>query len=365
MDQQLSMFPIQDPLAGFGPPLMAYGWATSAKQLGELSRAENVGAVFVSYSQKRAKWAVDTMRSANPHASILLDACLYAGPHRSFGHRLSVDWIGYQHHTLGLPWACTNSWYVPGGSIRSLQRLFAQAAKLGPNVVLVLPLALTWMTGNLDALVELVKRYEIPIGLVLESHRDPIATKGVVTGLLRLIATEVPILLLRSDVAAVGALAFGAAASAIGTESRFRHLYPVQPPSDEDSQYGQRTSAVVGPLLTYKLLSIIERDYQRNATLPYWMCHCTTCRGRTVDWLTRANNTREAAFQHSIATLADITRTTLASLTPATQQARWRELCADAQAAHPQVLNANGNGWMANVALKRWQLETQPQRTSR
>lgn len=365
MTTPLEQLPFPEDLPGFGPPLMAHASAASAALLAPLTAAENVGAVLTTFTGATARAAVRRIRRVNAGASLLLDADRYSGQNRSFGHQLSPEWIAFQHRLM-LPWALTDSWYVAAGDVQSLRKLFRQAAGLGPRVILALPLALSWLTSDIDILLAEIDQARLPVGLMLEAERDPISEKGTVTGLLRVISTGVPVLVLRSDVAAIGSLAFGAAAAAIGTSSGRRHIYPVQPPRAEDAPPPpSHISAVVPVLMAYKWLSVIERGTQHNPTLPLWLCECSTCLGQSIDWIIRANDPSAAAFQHSIASLAGTALTILAPPTQGGRASAWRQACAVAQVSHDQVERPSGTTWTPSDALKRWQLETQPVPASR
>jgi hypothetical protein len=96
----------------------------------------------------------------------------------------------------------------------------------------VLPLDARWFAAPpvYEALAREINKYDVPVAVVIEHESDPFGVRYVVTGFLELLdAVRVPVLLLRSDVSALGALCHGAHAAAIGTTSALRHLYPTYP----------------------------------------------------------------------------------------------------------------------------------------
>lgn len=227
------MVPIQEPLLlhseldGFGPPFMAHAPASKAKLLAPLTQSDNIGAVIVTTNYTTARAAARIIYRGNPNASILVDNGLYKGKGRQIGaHCIDQDWITMQLGKMALPWALTNSGYIPTGDVTSLRAVLAWGRR-SDRIVVTLPLALSWLTVDLDSLIAEIARAQCPVGIILESKADPLATRIAVSGLIRLLRELERVLLLRCDTATLGALAYGAAAVSVGVNSTLRHLYLV------------------------------------------------------------------------------------------------------------------------------------------
>lgn len=67
------------------------------------------------------------------------------------------------------------------------------------------------------------------MALVLAHRNDPLGSLAAVRGLLRVLAEIPNVVLLRTDLAAIGAVANGASLGAVGTSTSVRHLVPLGP----------------------------------------------------------------------------------------------------------------------------------------
>ncbi|MGH9891773.1 MAG: hypothetical protein ACREA0_07295, partial [bacterium] len=101
----------------------------------------------------------------------------------------------------------------------------AQGREVIEPIFTVLPLDEGWLTNKwFGRLRRRIGRLRVPLALALGCSYDPLASRTAVENLARL-ATELPTLaLLRSDFAAVGALAHGSPMGAIGIRSSVRHI---------------------------------------------------------------------------------------------------------------------------------------------
>lgn len=115
------------------------------------------------------------------------------------------------------------------------------------------------------------------VALTVAHAGDPFATRQAVRGLARL-AREVPrLLLLRTDLAGLGALAHGAGAAAIGVSTSTRHFVP--PGGSGFANLADPSPRVLVPrLLAYVKASRLERQAGDEALA----CACQLCRGESV-----------------------------------------------------------------------------------
>ncbi|MFY1690597.1 hypothetical protein [Plantactinospora sp. WMMB782] len=281
---------------------------------------------------------------------LLLDANRYGGNRRMPATiPFSRDWLSRQRD-MGLP-VLTDSGYAEGGDVAGVTRILSQAAEIG-DVVAVLPLHLSWFTvpEARRTLLRLVRGFGVPVAIAIEHPRDPIGVRGTVDGLLELIGCAVPVMLLRCDVSALGALCCGAFAAAVGTRAALRHLYPRYRPSIRRRPSPPMPSVVVPRCLSYKRLSVVARTKRRHPDTDIWRCLCPTCGGRDLDWIfSRSEQAREwLAFQHSLGALVRL-RNELTGPDLLEDQLSWRSRCANAAYWRREV------GWDSLPALDRWQ----------
>lgn len=93
-----------------------------------------------------------------------------------------------------------------------------------PTLV-VLPIEPWWLTTGLAWLIEEVRAAGRPVAIVLLASFNGLDAAGAVQGLLAFISEvePVPVVLLRSDISAVGAVAYGASAGFVGWSPSTRH----------------------------------------------------------------------------------------------------------------------------------------------
>ncbi|MBO4209302.1 hypothetical protein [Micromonospora echinofusca] len=289
------------------------------------------------------------VRSGRFGHPLLLDAGRYAGAGRCDARTPFSDWWIDGQRELGLP-VLTDSGYVAAGDAAGLWHLLQATARLGDAIAL-LPLHISWLTGTgaRRTLTRYVALAGVPVALVLEHPADPFAEPGAVEGLLEVLDCGVPVLLLRCDVSALGALCCGATAAAVGTVPALRHLYPVPPVPGPAPRVG-RPSAIVGRCLAYRRTDVIARTRALFPEAGLWTCDCETCDGRDLSWLDRQPQHRRSllAFRHSLRVLYalrdDIFRSSLPN-----SRLSWHARCRDAIWRHADVR------WPVPGMLRRWE----------
>ncbi|MFC0115665.1 hypothetical protein [Kibdelosporangium aridum] len=359
--EETMMFGDTEQLPSFGPPFMAHAPASAAALLAPLTRSDDIGAVITTRSATEARKAIRRIRQANPRAAILIDADRYSGKHRGIGATcMTAQWVNIQLKA-GLPWALTDSGYIPAGDLTALRAVLAWGAGV-TQVITALPLAIEWLTRDRDILIAELTAAGRPVALMLESEGDPLATTAAVTGLIAVLRCPVPVLLLRSDTSVLGALAHGAAAVSVGTKSGLRHIYPM---SDEDSNGFTPPPAAYVPALKsyYRLMPKIEDAITRNPNLDVWTCDCSVCGGRSIAWIVFHTDPATAAFEHSLAAQADVAKAILA-FPPAMRGSQWKTMCALAQLNHEKIVTKKNRTWQPAKALKAWVSSTPQPQTS-
>jgi hypothetical protein len=186
---------------------------------------------------------------------------------------------------------------------------------------------------------------------MVEDADDPFDTKSSVLGLVHLLESDVPILSLRNDCSAIGALAFGAVGGAVGTRTSLRHFFPIR----DHGGFGGRgaTAALVPMALVYKKLDRIVDAYRLDPSQPYWLCHCLECAGKTLNSIIE----EEQAFAHSLMCLVRITAKVLSSPSPDDRRQSWIRTCQVAQSTNYEISGA-GVPWkppaFQNAWVKAW-----------
>ena len=295
---------------------------------------------------------------------ILCDAQRYTGSRRAFASAdFSPQWLAVQRG-LGGP-VLTDSGYVAKRDVTGLRSILRRALPLGDDVFATLPLHADWLKDQQDreVLLHEVSFARVPVAVALEHSADPLGVQQVLRGLLALLATDVPVLLLRSDVSAIGALCHGAHAAAIGTTTALRHIYPLPKPGAGGGGRRAGVAVFVPHCLSYLGADKVAGAVQRTPDLSHlWACGCTACGGRAMDhFATTTEPARtDLAFRHSIELLHQLRDEFFAPhLTDADRTLAWHERC-EAAAAHHAEIAVELFGWRPPPFLNAWRKVWQP-----
>jgi hypothetical protein len=118
--------------------------------------------------------------------------------------------------------------YVAAGDLNGLRHLLTTSAEID-GAAAVLALANWWLyDSGLRLLLTEVTAEPMPLALVIEHAGDPLSVRRILTGVLALLETGVPVITLRCDTSALGLIAYGVVAAAFGSRSSLRHLYPIR-----------------------------------------------------------------------------------------------------------------------------------------
>lgn len=289
-----------------------------------LERADTVAPITARYHSglvltgSKPRTTVRHLHRLDFSGPILCDAGRYTGRHRvPAGHGLSADWTAEQHD-LGLI-ALTDSGYLAAGDWPGLHRLLDDAAGQPQPLIVTLPLAHGWFAERpqLTRLITTLNDARLPVAIVGGS----IATRYGISGLVRLLTTSVPVIVLRSDVGALGAVSHGAHAGALGVTS----------------------GLFVPALLGHHRPAVLSRIVDRAPDLArLWPCHCPECAGAVPTRLSPGGIYRHSL--HAQLTLGDHLHHDVAT---------WREYCGRALGVHRKVAEVMPN-WPAPEALQWW-----------
>lgn len=347
-------------LPGLGSHLFIQAHSSEATDAAPLISHGGIGAVYTLPRGKRnasvlqqARGPVLATRKVAPKADILVDRNRYSGNTRVAARTpLDLQWAKDQLYLLQLPWALADPGFCR--TMSDVRWVLDDAHQLPERTIIPLPMPHELLRDDADGLLRWVNDQDKPVAVILEHGADPFSTAGVAMGLTRLIhGATVPVLLLRTDTSALGAISHGAAAGAIGAHSGLRHVYPE---TEGDGGHPERLSFVVPNLLTYVLGSRVGQAYEDNPDLALWQCDCWFCHGRDLSWIDTEPPALADAFQHSVAAVAGLgaqLRTHLATMTPV--QA-WDQMCTTAQVAHDEASNPSGSPWAPQDFLANWHL---------
>ncbi|WP_422771224.1 hypothetical protein ACN28C_32085 [Plantactinospora sp. WMMC1484] len=291
---------------------------------------------------------------------VLLDAARYAGDCRlPAAAPFDQRWIDCQRD-LGLP-VLTDSGYLARSDTAGLAGILERAARLGDAIAL-LPMHPSWLADRIarQILVRYVSAVGVPVAVVAEEPANPFSPDDIVPGLLELLGCGVPVLVLRADLPALGALCSGATAVAIGTEPTLRRLGPRRPAGFRPSAVVSRSSVLVRQCLSYASMAEIEATMSRHPDIGLWRCDCATCAGRNLSWLVNRPDAERGGttFRHSVDVLLDL-RAELTGATVPLNGWSWRARCVAAASRRRQV------GWDLVPMLDHWQEAIAPPTATR
>lgn len=308
-----------------------------AKNAARVASAHGTGLVLTG---RRPRPTVEALRAHGFTGPILCDANRYSGRRRTMAAvGIRDSWTAEQHE-LGLL-ALTDSGYLAPHDWAGLRHILTDAARQPGPTVAMLPLSARWFEHSVDGLAEEIDRHGVAVAVAIEHAKDPFAVRYVVRGFLALRSVSVPVLLLRSDISALGALAHGTHTAAIGTTTRLRRI---PPRSRRNAVSFASLRAFVPPLLGHHPLDAMGR------LAPQWHCDCHECAGAALTDLTAAPRPEVSAFRHSLSA-----QLTLWSAIRAEQSAvdGWLAHCERALGVHRQLATTQP-AWYPPASLDSW-----------
>ncbi|MFC8345836.1 hypothetical protein [Streptomyces sp. NPDC057280] len=194
-----------------------------------------------------------------------------------------------------------------------------------PAVIFAAPIDVSWLrdeesTRQLIAYLQMIKG---PTAIMLGGQMDPLGRYAKAVNHLRQLVAEVPeAALLRTDLAAFGALASGASFTAFGASSRYRHIVAPGETAQTNKRVPIRSPHVLFPeLMAFFLGETIAKRYG-GADAP--VCFCASCEGNLALDAFTSNRDKlpAAAAAHNVAVLMEWLRT-LTSVEPGMARQQW------------------------------------------
>src|SRR5690348_10354754 len=209
----------QLPLDGIAAGIFPYlGGSISVDQLRSVAM-EYESAVVPG--KRGAKLAANT-------PGVLIDPAVYAPnsstePETLFDYD---DWL-FRQRAAGVPLILTDTPRIQNNDTSGLQKALARWDTIDEPTLVVLPLEPWWLRRQqgLPRLIEAVQSAGRPVALILLHQYNGLDIKGAIAGLLEFISAvrPLPVVLLRSDISAIGAVAHQAFAGFVGWSSNTRH----------------------------------------------------------------------------------------------------------------------------------------------
>lgn len=312
----------QLPLDGIAAGIFPYlGGSISADQL--RSVAMEYESVVVS-GKRGAKLAAKI-------PGVLIDPAGYVPPASTEPEPLFDydDWLMRQQ-AAGVPLILTDTPRIRNKDISALQKALARWDTIDEPTLVVLPLEPWWLREGLPRLIEEVQAAGRPVGLVLLHRYNGLDIKRAVAGLLEFISAvrPLPVVLLRSDISAVGAVAHQAFAGFVGWSANSRHGPLPMPRPEGDDERDESPSVLVPALNDYLKTSKLS-VFARIRRLDVLRCDDRVCRGDSLLRIADLSETglrdgRMLACLHNLASTEQLARRIFAAADP---RDAWWESC--------------------------------------
>jgi hypothetical protein len=272
------------------------------------------------------------------------------------------EWLVRQQ-AADVPLLLTDAPRIRNRDRSALRKALARWETLNQATVVALPIENWWLRDGLSILTEEVRAAGRPVAIVLLHCYNGLDAVGAIAGLLTLVGAvrPLPVVLLRCDISAVGAVAYGASAGYVGWSATTRHG-PLPMGRREDASADDErdeSPAVFVPAL---------HDYYKASKLPAFRgllevlrCDDPVCRGQTLLRVARLSEVdlpgaRLLAYHHNLASTELIARRVLSADVP---QDAWWEACKDG-ADVTASLAENGISLPTSRWLRQWLAQGSP-----
>jgi hypothetical protein len=310
------------------------------------------GSAVVS-GRRGAKLAAET-------PGVLVDPAAYGLPAAADSAPLFDydEWLTRQQ-AAGVPLILTDTPRIRNQDRSALRKALERWAAIDDTLV-VLPIEPWWLRDGLPWLIEEVREAGRPVAIVLLHQFNGLDTARAVAGLLAFISAvqPLPVVLLRSDISAVGAVAHRAFAGFVGWSANTRHgPLPMRQP-DPAEERDDSPSVFVPALHDYFKASSLPA-FGRHRRSDVLRCDDPVCSGDSLLEITGRCETdlqaaRTLAGRHNVAVTEQAARLILAAAEPPeTWPEAWREAC-QAGATVSASLAESGISLSLKPWLRQW-----------
>lgn len=267
------------------------------------------------------------------------------------------EWL-IRQQAANVPVILTDTPRIRNGDRSALREGLRRWEAIADPTMVVLPIEPWWLKAGRATLTEEVRAAGRPVAIVLLHHYNGLDPTDAVAGLLAFMSAiwPLPLVLLRSDISAVGAVAQGASAGFVGWSSSSRHgPLPIRPPADREDHDKDESPNVFVPIL---------HDYFKASRFPAFagarrldLLQCDSrcyCRGSLLRIAELSDSNpraaRTIAAQHNMASTELVARRVFAAAEP--RDAWWEACKAGADAA--ASLAGNGIILPESRWLRQW-----------
>ncbi|MFJ8299098.1 hypothetical protein ACIQ9R_24895 [Streptomyces sp. NPDC094447] len=267
-----------------------------------------------------------------------------------------------EQRAAGVTAPMTPTGYIHAEDSDALRAAVSRVADLDdPSVVFAVPIDVAWLRDEepVRQLIAFLRLVKGPKTIMLGGQMDPLARYSKAVGHLRRVIEQVPdAALLRTDLAAFGALAAGATFTAFGTSSKLRHIVaPGEKAKTGNGGFATSPHVLYPELMSFFLGATLAK---RFAASPAPVCSCAACLGaRTLDSFTSLHSPLPAAAAaHNVAVLMSWLCALDTLPKGSARELWWHERCKAAVDRHPLVNAAisQPNAFKVPEQLKRWAL---------
>lgn len=347
----VSTAPLTHPLAAaISPGIYPYlGGSATADQLRSVVTAYG-GAVVPG--RQGAKLAATT-------PGVLVDPAEYGFPAKDDSGLLFDydEWLMRQR-AAGVPVVLTDTPRIRNKDRSALRKALERWDEIDDPTLVVLPIEPWWLREGLAWLTEEVQEAGRPVAIVLLHRYNGFDAVGAAAGLVTLISDvePLPVILLRCDISAVGAVAHRGFAGFVGWSTNTRHgPLPMRRAGRSEGEERDDSPSVLVPTL---------HDYVKTSNLPalgrdrpLGVLHCDdlVCGGDSLLRITEVCEDdlragRLLAARHNMSSTEQIARRVLSAVEP--QEAWWETCRAGADAA--ASLAESGVSWPLSPWLRQW-----------
>lgn len=334
----------QLPASGMSPGIFPYlGGSVSADQLGSVMRTYE-GAIVSG--KNGAKLAAKT-------PGVLVDPAAYTWPAKIESGMLFdyEEWL-IRQRTAGVPVILTDTRRIRNGDRSALQKALKRWAAIDEPTLVVLPIEPWWLRAGLSWLTDEVREAGRPVAIVVLHHYNGLDAGGVIAGLLTFIAAvePLPVILLRCDISAIGAVAHRAFAGFVGWSANTRHgPLPIRQPSK--NAYRDGSPSVLVPALNDYVKASKLPAFAHNQRLDVLRCDDPVCGGGSLLGITDRSEVdlrtgRMLACQHDMASTEQLARRIFSAAEP---RDAWREACNSAATLSASLAESG-----LSLPLSRW-----------
>jgi hypothetical protein len=291
--------------------------------LGGSVRADQLRSVMAAYESVIVSGRAGAKLAAKT-PGVLIDPAMYVPQAKNEPETLFDDYDGWlvRQRAAGVSLILTDTPRIQNGDISALRKALARWNAIDEPTLVVLPLEPWWLREGLPRLIEEVRSAGRPVALVLLHRYNGLDIKGAVAGLLQFISAvkPVPVVLMRSDISAIGAVAHQAFAGFVGWSANSRHgPLPMRRPEGDDER--DDSPSVLVPALNDYLKTSRLSVFARIRRLDVLRCDDRVCRGDSLLRIaglyeTDRQDGRMLACLHNLASTEQLARRILAAADP-------------------------------------------------